>query len=272
MASKAKSGKKVAAAPKDATKAKASQKKTFNSEHAHLFQKDPKDFRIGRDFNKARDVSRFVKWPTYVRIQRQRAILHQRLKVPPAIHQFAAAMDKNQAKNVLSLLSKYKPETAQEKKARRQKAAEAQVKEQKSDEKKPRVLKYGLSHITKLVEEKKARLVVIAHDVDPIELVLWLPALCRKMDVPYCIIKGKARLGHLVHKKTATAVALTEVKKEDQAKLDQILQSVKLNFNDNVNVRKNWGGGIMGVKAQEVQKQRVRAVARAQATKEKSKI
>jgi large subunit ribosomal protein L7Ae len=43
--------------------------------------------------------------------------------------------------------------------------------------------------------QSKAQLVVIAHDVDPIELVVWLPALCRKMEVPYCIVKGKARLG-----------------------------------------------------------------------------
>ena len=43
---------------------------------------------------------------------------------------------------------------------------------------------------------------VIAHGVDPIELVVFLSALCRKMGVPYCIIKGKARLGCLVHKKT----------------------------------------------------------------------
>ncbi|XP_024178223.1 60S ribosomal protein L7a-like [Rosa chinensis] len=41
----------------------------------------------------------------------------------------------------------------------------------------------------------KAQLVVIAHDVDPIELVVWLPALCKKMEIPYCIVKGKARLG-----------------------------------------------------------------------------
>jgi len=43
--------------------------------------------------------------------------------------------------------------------------------------------------------------VIISHDVDPIELVVWLPALCRKMNIPYCIVKGKARLGHVVHKK-----------------------------------------------------------------------
>ena len=27
-----------------------------------------------------------------------------------------------------------------------------------------------------------------------LQLVVWLPALCRKMGVPYCIVKGKARL------------------------------------------------------------------------------
>ena len=79
---------------------------------------------------------------------------------------------------------------------------------------KPFVIKYGLNHITTLVEEKKAKLVAIAHDVDPIETVVFLPTLCRKFDVPYCFVKGKARLGATVNKKTATAVALTDVRKE----------------------------------------------------------
>jgi large subunit ribosomal protein L7Ae len=48
------------------------------------------------------------------------------------------------------------------------------------------------------VEKKKAQLVLIANDVDPIELVIFLPALCRKMGVPYCIVKNKARLGRVV--------------------------------------------------------------------------
>merc|ERR1711966_474752 len=82
--------------------------------------------------------------------------------------------------------------------------------------KKPVVLKYGLNHVTTLVEQKAAKLVIIAHDVDPIELVCWLPALCRKKEVPYCIIKGKGRLGQLVHKKAASCVAFTSVNAEDQ--------------------------------------------------------
>lgn len=68
---------------------------------------------------------------------------------------------------------------------------------QEPEKKKPLVVKYGLNHITTLVEAGKAQLVVIAHDVDPIELVVWLPALCKKMGVPYCIVK--VRHGSSVH-------------------------------------------------------------------------
>ena len=57
------------------------------------------------------------------------------------------------------------------------------------EKKKPVVVKYGLNHVTQLVESGEAQLVVIAHDVDPIELVLWLPALCKKQGIPYCIVK-----------------------------------------------------------------------------------
>jgi len=44
--------------------------------------------------------------------------------------------------------------------------------------------------------------------------VVWLPALCRKMDIPYCFVRGKAALGNLVHQKNAAVVALTDVRKE----------------------------------------------------------
>lgn len=114
------------------------------------------------------------------------------------------------------MLSKYTPETKKDKKTRLQKEAEAKV--AKADTKKgpkPVVIKFGLNHVTELIEQDKAKLVVIAHDVDPIEMMVYLPQLCRKKNIPYCFVKGKARLGKLVHQKTATCLALTEVKKED---------------------------------------------------------
>jgi len=116
--------------------------------------------------------------------------------------------------------------------------------------KKPNFLKYGINHITSLVEQKKAKLVIIANDVDPLELVLWLPALCRKMQVPYCIVKNKARLGALVRKKTATAVAITRVNKEHQASFAKLASAIKTNYNDRFDeFRKVWGGGRLGNKS-----------------------
>ncbi len=112
------------------------------------------------------------------------------------------------------------------------------------------------------MEQRKAKLVVIAHDVDPVELVVWLPALCRKMDVPYVVVKGKARLGFLVHKKTATAVAVTDVRKENQPQLDQLIDTARIMYNDAVDQRRKWGGGILGPKAQAVINLREKARAR----------
>merc|ERR1719386_221837 len=157
----------------------------------------------------------------------------QRLKVPPAINQFSGGIDKNQATKLLKLCQKYMPETREAKKNRLMEMAQQKKDGQEVKTKKPQVLKYGLNHVTTLVENKAAKLVVIAHDVDPIELVCWLPALCRKKDVAYCIIKGKSRLGQLVHKKAAACIALTSVAKEDQNELDKLSKSFKDQFNDN---------------------------------------
>lgn len=169
----------------------------------------------------------------------------QRLKVPPALNQFSYTLDKNQAANLLKLLAKYKPETKKEKKDRLKKEAEAKDAKKGS---KPMNLKFGMNHVTTLVEEGKAKLVVLAHDVDPIELLVFLPALCRKKGIPFCIVKGKARLGKLVHQKTATCVAVTEVAKEDQQDLDMMVKNFKSQYNENIELRRKQGGGIMGIK------------------------
>lgn len=228
-------------------KSKAAEK----AEHS-LFEKRPRNFSIGCDIQPKRDLTHFVKWPLYVRLQRQRSILKKRLKIPPAVNQFTRTLDKNTATQALRLLNKHQPESKVEKKMRLKAAAalEAEGKEVPAT-KKPVVVKYGLNHVTALVENKKAKLVLIAHDVDPIELVIWLPALCRKMDVPYAIIKSKSRLGTVVHKKTASCVALTEVLPEHKSDLASLVTAIKANYNDKAEeIRKQWGGGIMSAKSQ----------------------
>lgn len=215
-----------------------------------LFVSRPKSARIGGDIRPhGRDLSRFVRWPKYVRLQRQKKILLQRLKVPPSIHQFNRTLDKNQAAELFKLLIKYQPETQEAKLKRIEETAAAVAnKTAASTAAPPATLKFGLKHVTSLIEKKKAKLVLIAHDVDPIELVLWLPALCRKMDVPFAIVKGKARLGTLTHQKTSAVACLTKVNKEDEAKLKQLSETFHAQFNENV--ERKWREGTMGLKTQ----------------------
>ncbi|CAA0813139.1 60S ribosomal protein L7a-1 [Striga hermonthica] len=154
------------------------------------------------------------------------------------------------------MLLKYRPEDRVQKKERLLKRAQAEAEGKTPELKKPIVVKYGLNH-------NKAQLVVIAHDVDPIELVVWLPALCRKMEIPYCIVKGKAMLGTIVHKKTASVLCLTSVKNEDKLEFSKILEAIKANFNDKYDeLRKKWGGGVMGSKSQAKTKAKERLLAK----------
>lgn len=215
-----------------------------------LFPSRKRSFKPGQDvLPGGRDLGRYVKWPRYVRIQRQRKILKQRLKVPPAVNQFSSPCTQNEATEVFKLLASYRPETKKDKKERLKDAAVSKVSGGSAKTgKAPAVVKFGLNHVTTLIEEKKAKLVLIANDVDPIELVVWLPALCRKMDVPYMIIKNKARLGSLVHQKNATCLAVTKVDTADAAAFSKLTDLARAKFNDNEDALKTWGGGTMGLR------------------------
>jgi large subunit ribosomal protein L7Ae len=159
------------------------------------------------------------------------------------------------------LLSKYVPETKKEKRQRLKEEASKKAEEKKTDKKdkkgkkeypgqKPIVVKFGLNHVTTLVETKQAKLVVIAHDVVPIELMIFLPDLCKKMKIPYCFVKGKARLGKFVHQKQCTAVALTEVRKEDMNDLNNLCTYFNGVYNENVGIRKLAAEPVMSASSQ----------------------
>lgn len=110
---------------------------------------------------------------------------------------------------------------------------------------------------------------VIAADVDPIELVLHLPSLCRKMGVPYCVVKGgRSRLGQVVRRKSTAAVALTTVNPEDKNTLSKLSDTIRTNFNDRFDeIRKQWGGGLLSARS----KAKVTKIERAKAKEAQQK-
>ena len=75
------------------------------------------------------------------------------------------------ATQLFRLMDNYRPETKQEKKERLKKRAEARASgKEDAPTKKKAVVRHGANTVTTLVEKKKAQLVIIANDVDPIEV------------------------------------------------------------------------------------------------------
>ncbi|XP_032333269.1 60S ribosomal protein L7a-like [Camelus ferus] len=70
------------------------------------------------------------------------------------------------------------------------------------------------------------------------------------MCVPYCIVKGKARLGLLFHRKTCTTVAFTQVSSEDKGALVKLVEVIRTNYNDRYDdTRCHWGDNFLGPKS-----------------------
>jgi large subunit ribosomal protein L7Ae len=56
-------------------------------------------------------------------------------------------------------------------------------------------VKRGVNETTKAVERGLAKLVVIAEDVEPPEIVAHLPILCEEKGIPYTYVPSKQDLG-----------------------------------------------------------------------------
>jgi len=57
------------------------------------------------------------------------------------------------------------------------------------------VVRKGTNETTKAIERAQAKLVVIAEDVDPPEVVAHLPLLCEERKIPYVFVPNKEKIG-----------------------------------------------------------------------------
>jgi ribosomal protein eL8 len=68
-------------------------------------------------------------------------------------------------------------------------------------------IKKGTNETTKAVERGQAKLVLIAMDVQPEEIVAHLPLLCNEKKVPYIYVSSKKALGEAAGLQVAAASA-----------------------------------------------------------------
>ncbi|KAF7682813.1 60S ribosomal protein L7a [Astathelohania contejeani] len=172
------------------------------------------------------------------RLANRLSILKNTFKIPPAINQFRTCMNDHDTSKMIDLFMHYKPETRAEKKKRL-------ASENPRAGPKPILVKFGQKHVVNLIEQKKAKLVLIAADVDPIEHVVFLPTLCKKMGVPYAIVGQKALLGQLVNLKSATCVCLCEYSPTDSVAFKEAVTKANAIFGDCYETAmQTWGGGV----------------------------
>jgi large subunit ribosomal protein L7Ae len=60
------------------------------------------------------------------------------------------------------------------------------------------LVRKGTNEATKAVERAIAKLIVIAEDVDPPEVIAHLPLLCEERKIPYVFVPSKEQLGKSV--------------------------------------------------------------------------
>jgi len=76
---------------------------------------------------------------------------------------------------------------------------------------KAKKVKAGLNEVTKAVERGTAKLVVLAEDISPPELVMHIPLICKEKNIPCSYIATRKDLGEKAKLRTATsAVAIIE--------------------------------------------------------------
>jgi len=88
-------------------------------------------------------------------------------------------------------------------------------------------IKKGVNETTKAVERGQAKLVIIAEDVDPPEIVMHLPLLADEKKIPYVYVPSKKRLGEAAGIDVAASSAAIIEPGEAKALVDEIIERVK---------------------------------------------
>ncbi len=88
-------------------------------------------------------------------------------------------------------------------------------------------IKKGTNETTKATERGLAKLVIIAEDVDPPEIVMHLPPLCKERGIPYIFVSSKHRLGQSAGIPRPAASACVIDPGEGRTLLAEIVEKIK---------------------------------------------
>ncbi|TXT66876.1 MAG: 50S ribosomal protein L7Ae [Promethearchaeota archaeon] len=90
-------------------------------------------------------------------------------------------------------------------------------------------IRKGMNETTKSIERGVAKLVVMAEDVSPPELLFHLPILCQEKGVPYAYVDKQENLGNAVRiNVSASAIAVEDAGSTDNERnLNSLVKKIE---------------------------------------------
>ncbi len=88
-------------------------------------------------------------------------------------------------------------------------------------------LKKGSNEVTKAIERGTAKLVVVAKDVNPPEIVMHIPILCEEKNIPCVQVPSKEELGAAAGIDLPTASVAVIVEGEAKDMIKEIVGKIK---------------------------------------------
>jgi large subunit ribosomal protein L7Ae len=89
-------------------------------------------------------------------------------------------------------------------------------------------IRKGFNEVTKSIERSLAKLVVMAEDVSPPEILFHVPLLCENKSIPYGYISTKKELGNLVRINVGSAaIAIEKLGTNNENVLDNLIKKLE---------------------------------------------
>ncbi|MGQ4912075.1 MAG: 50S ribosomal protein L7Ae [Candidatus Thorarchaeota archaeon] len=87
-------------------------------------------------------------------------------------------------------------------------------------------IKKGINEATKSIERGIARLVLVAEDVEPPEIIMYLPGLCDDKKIPYIFVPSKEDLGKAAGIERQTAAVAIVVDGKSKELVDDVVEKI----------------------------------------------
>ena len=88
-------------------------------------------------------------------------------------------------------------------------------------------IKKGVNEVTKAIEKQQAKLVIVAKDVSPKEIIMHIPLLSKEKEIPCVEVNSKEELGAAAGLELGTSAVAIVQEGEAKKNIKEIVDNIK---------------------------------------------